>query len=406
MAQLQILTQFKQLFDDVKLSLNHYNNNLRNELFEIEPNENNEQAYKRGEIIFDKRQDDIRNLNEILNQQEAINKFFEKCKENKQILINQNNKLINKLIEIQKNNPNISKQDFVEYREFWNEKRIETEVEKMNRETKEMLEEIKEEKKYIEEMRNKMMNEKIELEQTIEKAKKEKNEINFEEEKKNTEKKQMRQSPFYSMKNENDEMKKIMKQKTAPIQKSLNELPIESISIPNLNEEQIAQLEEWTLLKCSDIVFDSNKDNWSEDTSVFNESIVGKRQLIFLIEDEDGEKFGYYLNTKVIEKYNDYIGTDFKSFKFNLQSQFGRLSQPMKYEMKELYESGIILWGKTNDSLITLGDIYLMKENKKNESCCEENKDKFEYYGISNALCGKIYPKTFTPKRIIVIQML
>ena len=40
MTQLQILIQFKQLFKDVEQSLDNYNNNLRNELFEIQPEEN------------------------------------------------------------------------------------------------------------------------------------------------------------------------------------------------------------------------------------------------------------------------------------------------------------------------------------------------------------------------------
>ena len=53
MAKLQILTQFKQLFEKVKQSLDNYNDNLRNELFEIEPKESNEKAYRRGETIFD-----------------------------------------------------------------------------------------------------------------------------------------------------------------------------------------------------------------------------------------------------------------------------------------------------------------------------------------------------------------
>ena len=43
MTQLQILTQFSQLFDEVQESLQNYNENLRNELFEIEPNEDNHQ---------------------------------------------------------------------------------------------------------------------------------------------------------------------------------------------------------------------------------------------------------------------------------------------------------------------------------------------------------------------------
>ena len=66
MTELKSLKQFNQVFNDVKNSLNNYNDNLRNELFEKEPNEDNEQAYKRGETIFDQCEEDIRNLTEIV----------------------------------------------------------------------------------------------------------------------------------------------------------------------------------------------------------------------------------------------------------------------------------------------------------------------------------------------------
>ena len=55
-------------------------------------------------------------------------------------------------------------------------------------------------------------------------------------------------------------------------------------------------------MKHSDIIFDSILKNLSPYSSEFNERIIGKKQLVFLIEDTDGEKFGYYLNTEVIEK--------------------------------------------------------------------------------------------------------
>ena len=74
--------------------------------------------------------------------------------------------------------------------------------------------------------------------------------------------------------------------------------------VPNLNGDQVKQLEEWTGLECGEILFDSTVDDWAMRTSVFDERIIGRKQLIFLIEDEDGEKFGYYLNTEVIEKYD------------------------------------------------------------------------------------------------------
>ena len=72
----------------------------------------------------------------------------------------------------------------------------------------------------------------------------------------------------------------------------------------NLDYEEMKQLEEWTSLKCTDVLFDSFTDNWSENITDFDERINGKKQILFLIEDEDREKFGYYLNTKV-ENYFD-----------------------------------------------------------------------------------------------------
>ena len=53
------------------------------------------------------------------------------------------------------------------------------------------------------------------------------------------------------------------------------------VEINCLNVEQIKQLEEWTRLKCGEVLFDSNKDDWAENTSVFNDRIVGKKHLVF-----------------------------------------------------------------------------------------------------------------------------
>jgi hypothetical protein len=104
-------------------------------------------------------------------------------------------------------------------------------------------------------------------------------------------------------------------------------------------------------LQCDEVLFDSNRDNWKHGKSVLNERIIGKKQVIFLIEDEDGERFGYYLNTEVIfEEYDQWIETDEKSFHFNFQSN-GRLKQPMKFEIKDLYW-GYVLYEKSNYVLI------------------------------------------------------
>ena len=175
-----------------------------------------------------------------------------------------------------------------------------------------------------------------------------------------------------------------------------------------MNEkEQKKQLEEWTGLQCSDIVFDSNVDNWKQHTSVLNDRIIGKKQLVFLIEDTDGEKFGYYLNTEVIGKYDIWKKkTDNKSFEFNLESN-GRLKSPMKFEIKDLKGGSYCLNRKHENNLIILGDIELIKENWKNDSFCYQYEWLFDYHGIENALCGKTWNHYvhFKPKHILVIQM-
>ena len=47
MTQLQILTQFSQLFIDSKIAVDCYNNNVRNELIEKDPDDTFQQAYNK-----------------------------------------------------------------------------------------------------------------------------------------------------------------------------------------------------------------------------------------------------------------------------------------------------------------------------------------------------------------------
>ena len=44
--------------------------------------------------------------------------------------------------------------------------------------------------------------------------------------------------------------------------------------------DKINILQEWTGFKCSEIVFDSNVDNWDVNTSVFDEKIMGKKTFL------------------------------------------------------------------------------------------------------------------------------
>ncbi|BFU20639.1 TLD, putative [Entamoeba histolytica] len=165
--------------------------------------------------------------------------------------------------------------------------------------------------------------------------------------------------------------------------------------------EEIRQIEEWTNRKVGNILFDSDIDNWNKNTSVFDQRIMNKEHIIIIIEDEEGNKFGGYVNSK-INKVDKWI-SDSKSFVFSLESK-GRIEGMMKFDIKQP-QCAFWLFNQSYDCLFSFGyyDICVYKENNKTESHCYPRS--FEYKGISKALCGNEYPEYFTPKRIIVIEM-
>ncbi|BFU24504.1 trichohyalin, putative [Entamoeba histolytica] len=160
----------------------------------------------------------------------------------------------------------------------------------------------------------------------------------------------------------------------------------------------IKQIEEWTEKRVNNILFDSDKDDWKVNTSVFDQRIMNKEHIIIIIEDEEGNKFGGYVNSKIDRVAGDI--KDSKSFLFSLESN-GRMKGMMKFDIKEP-QFAFYLYTQSDYSLFEFGrgDIAVCKENYKTLSSCHQRS--FEYKGISNALCGKY---NFTPKRIIVIEM-
>ena len=151
MAQLQILTQFSQLFNQVKQSLDNYNENLKNDLFEIEEDESNEDNYQKGETIFDQCENDVKNIEDILEKENEIVTFFSKCRENHQKLILKKNTMINQLLRIKKKQIK-SKEELIRWKEDWNKKRKESPDERNRRECEEMLEEMKDREIMMNEM--------------------------------------------------------------------------------------------------------------------------------------------------------------------------------------------------------------------------------------------------------------
>ena len=84
----------------------------------------------------------------------------------------------------------------------------------------------------------------------------------------------------------------------------------------------------------------------------------------------------------------------------------------MKFEIKDLILGGYKTIDKTTPHiLIYIGDIILYKDGYESGSNCYQHDNYFDYHGIEKALCGKHPDDTgeimfFTPKRILVIQMI
>ena len=170
----------------------------------------------------------------------------------------------------------------------------------------------------------------------------------------------------------------------------------------NLFKYQKEILEEWTELRCGKVLFDSEKDNW-EDPSVFKAKIDMKNKLIFLIEDENDEKFGFYLHSQMNTNCCGWNSVDTKSFQFNIQSMSMKRNKPMKYEI--IFSCSTNGYKFSHYMLIRIGDIILMNKNEKENSYCIQSEDLFNYHYVDKALCGKTNKETFDPKRIVVFQM-
>ena len=179
----------------------------------------------------------------------------------------------------------------------------------------------------------------------------------------------------------------------------------DSIEIPNLNDEEINQLEEWTNKKCEEVIFDSDIDGYpTMGSTTFTDRINGKGMLIFLIEDEKGQKFGGYINAIIdTKKYT----TDYDSFIFFLKSnEFDGMN---KFEMNPNWASNAFntcwhipswLFGFGGNGGHT---IFVHREGEKSQSGLYHDVNRYNYHGIIPE--NKNSTIHFIPKRIVVIQM-
>ena len=165
--------------------------------------------------------------------------------------------------------------------------------------------------------------------------------------------------------------------------------------------KEIVQLQSWTQKQVAEIVYDTDKDGYPQNRStIFGEKIMNRNDLLFIIEDNDGNKFGEYLHAKVTG-WNKWVNDD-KAFIFSLKSN-GRLDGIKKFEIKNS-QNVFKLWNDCYSNLFYIGnvDIGIYKSDQKSSSYTNSTSS-FDYHGLSNPLRGT--SATFTPKKIVVIQL-
>ena len=168
-----------------------------------------------------------------------------------------------------------------------------------------------------------------------------------------------------------------------------------------IKEESIKFIEDWTRKKIISIVFDSDEDNW-ETGKEFSQYIIGKSNLLFMIDDEQNNRFGGYINSKITE--SDKFIHDDNAFIFSLRSN-GRLSKPTQFKIKNPEDAFISITDHDRYIFAFGGGYDIKLDSKKTANYANSNPSSYDFRGHEDALYGKIYPNRFTPKRWVVYQM-
>nr|BAN42191.1 hypothetical protein [Entamoeba invadens] len=161
-----------------------------------------------------------------------------------------------------------------------------------------------------------------------------------------------------------------------------------------LGEE--ASLEKLTGMKIVDVVFDSDKDNWSKDSSVFDTKVMNKNNLCFLVEDVNHNKFGgvYTGNINAVCKYisssSSYIFSLVKDGTLN-PKKFGKTGNSA--------DSEFYLYSQDSLGLFAFGgrDICVYKKGVDGSYCIPST-----YTANQNELTDN---DNFTPKSVVVSQL-
>ncbi|ELP91421.1 hypothetical protein EIN_155280 [Entamoeba invadens IP1] len=161
------------------------------------------------------------------------------------------------------------------------------------------------------------------------------------------------------------EIKKLEDAKNRKMQ-SLNTLSdkLKERVATDLSVNELIGLENITSMQINEIVFDSNVDDWGQDTSVFLDKISNKENLCFLVEDDKDNKFGGVIIDKIPQRMGIIVGQS--SYIYSLTRN--GVVTANKYEKKSDAEYSYYLGAKKEDCLIGFGNGHDIHVHKKNSS--------------------------------------
>ncbi|ELP86050.1 hypothetical protein EIN_446470 [Entamoeba invadens IP1] len=205
-----------------------------------------------------------------------------------------------------------------------------------------------------------------------------------------------RKAPYLAKAKEIEEAKdKDIKEYIKIREKYKDDLKLKSNGI---SHEEKEALEKFSNSKIKSLVFDSEKDDWAQGSSEFDDKVMGKKNLLFLVEDNNNNKFGGVFTEKV-DRTNEYI-EDTDAFIFSLIRK-GKFN-PKKFELKsDESKDAFTLCGSRGDYLFAFGgqkcDIAVYKKGKDGSRCFPNS-----YTESKNAFVDN---NKFTPKSVKVFQL-
>ena len=211
---------------------------------------------------------------------------------------------------------------------------------------------------------------------------------------------------FQMIETEEQLMERYFKEMTEMEMSLLNEKYSE---ITEMYNQDICQLEEWSSSEFQYVVFDSSFCHWEQFISTFDKHVMGLKELVFYIEDENDNDFGAYISTPISNHWNSSLSTEIQqnqidknAFVFSLKSN-ERLSQPTKFDIIPYYSPyPFNLFSGDDWILFSVGgnDIVVSKKDSNIPCVCKQSY--FNYQEHENILTGN---NQFTIKRFQVWKM-